>query len=93
MKHNNDTYYTIPEFNTAIDNELKRWLEILTSYNDDRKLKKSFKKDFQNAYNILEPFASSYYLDSSVKADEKYNHVLWDMKINQLKNFLPGYIY
>lgn len=93
MKHNNDTYYTIPEFNTAIDNELKRWLEILTSYNDDRKLKKSFKKDFQNAYNILEPFASSYYLDSSVKADEKYNHVLWDMKINQLKNFLPGYSY
>ena len=30
MKHNNDTYYTIPEFNTAIDNELERWLEILT---------------------------------------------------------------
>lgn len=93
MKHNNDTYYTIPEFNTAIDNELKRWLEILASYNDDRKLKKSFKKDFQNAYDILEPFASSYYLDSSVKADEKYNHVLWDMKINQLKNFLLGYSY
>lgn len=93
MKHNNDTYYSMEEFNTAIDNELKRWLEILASYNDDRKLKKSFKKDFQNAYNILEPFASSYYLDSSVKADEKYNHVLWDMKINQLKNFLPGYSY
>ena len=22
MKHNNDTYYTIPEFNTTIDKEL-----------------------------------------------------------------------
>lgn len=93
MKHNNGTYYTVPEFNTKINNELERWLKILSSYNDDRKLKKSFGKDFQNAYNILEPFASSYYLDSSVKADEKYNHVLWDMKINQLKNFLPGYSY
>lgn len=36
MKHNNDTCYTIPEFNIAIDNELKRWLEIFaTNHNYD----------------------------------------------------------
>ncbi len=93
MKHNNDTYYTIPEFNTKINNELERWLKLLSSYNDDRKLKKSFGKDFQNAYNILKPFAASYYLNPSVEADEKYSLILWDMKVNQLKNFLPGYSY
>ena len=93
MKHNNDTYYTIPEFNTKINNELERWLKILSSYNDDRKLKKSFGKDFHNAYNILKPFAASYYLDPTVEADEKYSLILWDMKVNQLKNFLSGYSY
>lgn len=93
MKHNNDTYYTIPEFNTKINNELERWLKLLSSYNDARKLKKSFGKDFQNAYNILKPFAASYYLNPSVEADEKYSLILWDMKVNQLKNFLPGYSY
>lgn len=45
--------------------------------------------DLESAYKILSPFPNSYFADGTIKMSDAYDVYLWDMKINQIKNFVP----
>lgn len=83
-----NTYYTLDEFNSRLD-EMKE--VCLRQLREHLEYETTFRTDVDNAYRLLRPFAAGYYLHCTVEADEKYSMVLWNMKLHQLKNFLPGY--